>query len=138
MNTLRLNKVVFFILVTAMLSLQWSSAHIHLAEYHDHDGEHHQHNVQAHAHQSFSPNDNYFDSNHQIDSQNIKVIELGNDCNIHNWNNLDDQCIALTSAHFPHNLTHNFSRVESSANRRSKQRYLDYSTLHLRAPPQIS
>ena len=48
---------MLFVLVTAMLSMQWSVNHIHLAEHHDHDGTHHQHNTEAHAHQSFSHND---------------------------------------------------------------------------------
>lgn len=138
MTKFRLNKTMFFVLVTAMLSMQWSTAHIHLAEHHDHDGSHHQHNIDTHSHQSFTQNDNYIDSTHQINEQKVKVVELDNDCNIHSWNNLDDQPITLTSVNFQLNLIHHSSNFELSEFRNSKRRYIDYSTINLRAPPKFS
>jgi len=138
MTEFRLNKAMFFVLVIAMLSMQWSTAHIHLAEHHDHDGSHHQHNIEAHSHQSFTQNDNYVDSTHQINEQKVKVVELDNDCNIHNWNNLDDQPVTLTSVNLQLNIIHHSSNIESSEFSNSKHRYIDYSTINLRAPPKFS
>lgn len=144
MTKFRLNKTIFFVLITAMLSMQWSTDHIHLAEHHDHDGSHHQHNIEAHSHQSFIldksyiKKDNYIDSTHQINEQKVKVVELDNNSNIHSRNNLDDQPVTLTSVNFLLNLIHHSSNIESSEFSNSKRRYIDYSTINLRAPPKFS
>ena len=134
----RLNKTMFFVLVTAMLSMQWSTAHIHLAEHHDHDGSYHQHNTKAHAHQSFTHNDDFIDSSQQVYQQEANVVELCNDCNIYNWNNIDDQPIVLTSVNDQLNFTPQVRNIESSRFSNSKRRYIDYSTINLRAPPKFS
>ena len=134
----RLNKVMFFVLVAALLSMQWSSAHIHLAEHHDHDGSHHQHNIEGHAHQSFTHNDDFPDSNHKVHQQEVNLVELGNDYNVQNWNNIDDQPVALTSVNIQLNFTHHINSIESSGFSNSKRRYIDYSTINLRAPPKFS
>lgn len=131
----RLNRAMLFVLVTTMLSMQWSTAHIHLAKHHEHDGSHHQHNIEAHAHQSFIQNDNITDPNHQLD---INVVELGNDCNVHSWNNIDDQSVVLTSINLQLNFTPHINSIGSSGLSDSKQRYIDYSTINLRAPPKFS
>ena len=138
MNKFRVNKTMFFVLVTAMLSMQWSTAHIHLAEHHDHDGSHHQHNTKAHAHQSFAHNDDFIDSSQQVYHQDVKVVEICSDCNIHNWNNIDDQPIVLTSVNDQLNFTPHVRNIESSGFSNSKRRYIDYSTINLRAPPKFS
>lgn len=143
MTKFRLNKAMFFVLLMAMLSMQWSTAHIHLAEHHDHGGSHHQHNIEAHSHQSFILNDNYInkdniDSIHQVNVQKVQVVELNNDCNIPSWNNLDDQPITLTSVNFQLNLIHHSINIESLGFSDSKRRYIDYSTINLRAPPKFS
>lgn len=134
----RLNKAIFFVLITALLSMQWSLAHIHLAEYYDHDGNHHQHNIDAHAHQSFTNNDNFTDSDHQLHHQGAKLVELSNDCNVQSRNNLDDQPVVLVFVSFQLNSPHYINNFESSGFSYSKQRYIDYSTIKLRAPPKIS
>lgn len=129
---------MFFVLVTAMLSMQWSVAHIHLAEHHDHDGSHHQHNIEGHAHQSFNHDDNFTDSIHQVDHQDIKLVELGHDCNVQSWNNIVDQPVVLTSVNFQLNFTPHINSITSSGFSYSKRRYPDYSTINLRAPPVFS
>jgi len=124
MTNSRLTKAVFIVLVMAMLSMQWSKNHIHLTEYHDHGGSQHHHTIGAHTHQSLTQNDN--------------VVELDNHCNLHKWNSVDDQSIALTSAINPLSLIASSASVETSTFCNSKRRYIDYSTLHLRAPPKLS
>lgn len=135
---LRLNKVMFFVLISALLSMQWSPAHIHLAEHHDHDGSHHQHNIESHAHQSYTHHDDFPDSNHQVDQQEVKLVELSNDCNVQSWNNIDDQPVLFTSVNLQLTLTHHINSIESSGFSNSKRRYIDFSTINLRAPPQFS
>jgi len=138
MTTFRLNKTMFFVLVTALLSMQWSTAHIHLAAHHDHDGSHHQHNTEAHAHQSLTHNNGLINSDHQIFQQEVKVVEICSDCNIYNWNNIDDQPVVLTALNFQQNFTPHINSIESSGFSNSKRRYIDYSTINLRAPPKFS
>jgi len=138
MIRLRLNKAIFFVVLAAMLSMQWSSVHIHLAENHDHHGDHHQHKSEAHAHQTLTQNNDSIDSDYQAHQQNIKVVELGNDCNINNWNNIDDQPIVLSSDSIFARFIPHLSKLESSEFNRSKRRYIEYSSIQLRAPPKFS
>ena len=133
-----LNKATFFALVMAMLSTQWSTAHIHLAEHHEHDGSHHQHNIEAHSHQAFTLNGNFIDSTQLINDHQAKVVEFDIDCNIHKWNSIDDQPITLTSADFQLNLIHHLTNSDPPEFSDFKRRYIDYSTIKLRAPPKLS
>lgn len=129
---------MFFVLITAMLSMQWSTAHIHFAEHHAHDGSHHQHNTEAHAHQSFTQNDNFVDSINQINEHEANIVELDTDCNIHKWNNYDDQPLASTLVTIQLSFIPQSGSIETSEFSKSKRRYIDYSTIHLRAPPKFS
>ena len=129
---------MYFVLVTAMLSMQWSTTHIHLAEHHNHDESHHQHNIEVHAHQLLTQNDNFVDSIHKIDEHKTNVVELDNDCNIHKWNNLNDQLSALTLVAIQPSFIPQSDSVEIPGFSKSKRRYIDYSTIHLRAPPKFS
>ena len=138
MTKFRLNKTMFFVLVTAMLSMQWSVTHIHLAEHHDHDGSHHQHYAEAHAHQSFTHNDDLINSDHQIFQQVVKVVEICSECIVYNGNNIDDQPVLLAALNFQLNFTPHIYSIESSGFSNSKRRYIDYSTINLRAPPKFS
>ena len=134
----RNNKMLLLVLLTAFLSMQWSTAHIHLAEHHDHDGSHHQHAIEAHAHQSISSHDNSIDSTHQVDDHNVNLVELDHDCNRQSGEKLDNHSIALTPADFQLNIFPQKDRIEFSKFNNSKHRYFDYSTIQLRAPPQLS
>jgi len=138
MTNLRLTKAVFIVLVMAMLSMQWSKSHIHLAEYHDHGGTQHLHTIGAHTHQSLTQNDNVSDPLQQTNVHDTNVVELDNHCNLHKWNSVDDQSIALTSVTNQLNSITSLVNTETATFCNSKRRYIDYSTLHLRAPPKLS
>lgn len=74
MTKIRLNQILLLTLVTAFLTLQWSSTHIHLAQHHNHDGDHHQHQIESHSHQSI---DNFVDANVLADHNNdFNVVKL--------------------------------------------------------------
>lgn len=130
------NKIFFLILLLSFLSVQWSSSasHIHLSEQHAHEGAHHEHVVDAHAHeQAFS-----YESSHSLDDLG-KLVELDHDCN-RSATKYDSQIIAL-------NLVSNLNNVHDQTatvynklftSNHSKRRYLDYSTINLRAPPIFS
>ena len=138
MSSFRLNKTMFIVLVAALLSMQWSSAHIHLAEQHDHDGNPHQHKVAGHTHQSFTHDDVFSDSIHQLHQQQVNLVEIGYECNVQSWNNIDDQPIILSYINLQLNFTQHINRIESAGFDNSKRRYTDYSTINLRAPPEFS
>ena len=129
---------MFFVLVTAFLSMQWSSAHIHLAEHHDHDGSHHQHEVQVHGHQSITQDDNSSSFIYQIENHNANVVEIEHQCNTKNGNHFEDQFIASTPDDYHLNFISQKSSIEAIGSNNPKQRYIDYSTIYGRDPPKSS
>lgn len=138
MTKFRLNTAMFFVLVTAFLSMQWAPAHIHLAEHHDHGGSHHQHEVEAHAHLSITQDDNPNSSTFQTDKHDINVVEIDHQCNTKSGSHLDDQFIASTSYDFHLSFPPIKNSLESTKFNSSKLRYIDYTTIHGRAPPTVS
>lgn len=137
MTKFRLNRTLFFVLVTAFLSMQWSSAHIHLAEHHDHDANHH-HEVEVHAHHSISQNDNLSSSTHETQNHSVNVVEIDHQCNTKSGNYFDEHYIALTSEYFHLHFIPLKSYIEATKLNSSNQQYIDYSTIYGRAPPKIS
>jgi hypothetical protein len=136
MTHYRFNKVLLLFLVTAFLTVQWTTAHIHLAEHHDHDGSHHQHDIQAHAHHS---SDHHADS---VDSSDVTgdhdVVELDHECSSPCWKNLGDQPVASGLPELRLMASSQSSGVILPEADDNKQSYLTYSTIRLRAPPQFS
>ena len=129
----RYNKMLFLVLLVSFLSLQWTSAHIHLAEQHDHDGTHHQHEIESHAHhQTLSA-----DSAHSIDDSG-ELVELDLDCNRYATSKYDSHYIAFSSFNNQLRIYSQVGDNEPSVIQNSKLRYIDYSTIQFRGPPQIS
>jgi hypothetical protein len=131
---LHLNKVLPFFLITALLAVQVSVSHIHLAENHDHDGSHHQHNIQAHY--ASSHHASTIDSIHVVDAYN--VIEFDNDYPHSGCGKAGSQLIASTSNALQLLFDIHPSGIQSPKQDSNKQRYITYSTIRLRAPPQFS
>ena len=46
----KLSYALFFVLITAFLTMQWTATHIHLPQKHNHAGSHHQHKIETHGH----------------------------------------------------------------------------------------
>ena len=132
------NKMLIFVLLAAFLSMQWSTAHIHLAEHHNHDESHHQHTVEAHAHQSITPHNNSNDSTHQESDHSVSVIELDHVCDRQSGDRLDNHTITSIPANFELILLPQQSSIKLPKVNTFKHRYIDYSTLQLRAPPKYS
>ncbi len=83
MNRAPYRYMLLFFMVTALLSMQWSTVHIHPAQHHDHDSVHHQHPVEAHSHQLTE----HQASNHHADlidsashSSEKSVVSLAHEC----------------------------------------------------------
>ena len=142
MNKLRFKRTMFFVLIAAFLSMQWSPAHIHLQEHHDHGGSHHLHDIEVHAHQSISDFDQSIDTSHDTSHNiidfNLKIVKLDNECSTQNGKNLDDKPVAFTSVNANPGLVSLLHNIESIKYNDSKRRYIDFSTINLRAPPKLS
>ena len=70
MNKTKLNYVKLLFLITAFLTIQWSTTHIHFSENHNHDGKIHKHQIETHSHEYISINDSAPQLNHS------NIIEL--------------------------------------------------------------
>lgn len=138
MTKLHQNKILLVVLLTAFFSMQWSTAHIHLASHHEHDGSHHQHDVQAHAHQSISYDDEYVGSTQQIDEHNVNIVELDLDYNTPSAKKLDNQPVTTLLANIQLNIFLQEAEIKPANLNQSKHQYLSYSTINLRAPPKSS
>ena len=133
----RLNKAMFFVLVITLLSMQWSTAHIHLTEHHDHSESHHQHNFDSHTHSSLIQHESITASFNETNDHESNLVELDNDCNIHKWNNSNDQYLALNFTTLQANTLPSVNSTISIFHS-SKRRYIDYSSISPRAPPKFS
>lgn len=136
MLKLRRNKTLLLFLITVFLTVQWATVHIHLAEHHDHNGNHHQHNIQAHAHEVSSHHADSISSVHSTDDDN--VVELDNDCTSPGWKKIGDQLVVSISITYQIVFVPKSSSIQLSEQNSNKQRYITYSTIRLRAPPQFS
>lgn len=134
MNSFR-NKSLFFLLITALLTAQWASAHIHLAEHHDHDGSHHQHASEGHSYHPANHHSDVIDAPHAPGKYD--VVELEHECTSPGWNKLDDlPDVFISVTHQPVFSSHPLSvKLSDPDNPRSS--WLSYSTVRLRAPPLI-
>lgn len=130
-----LNKAFFLFVITAFLAVQWSSAHVHLAEHHAHDGSHHQHLSTGHLHGYGSHHAGVIDVSH-ADSHD-KVVELDHECTSPSWSKLDDQPDVLSQP--KRYLRHLFycERLGILSIAESRASWLSYSTIRLRAPPYL-
>lgn len=131
-----LNKAFFLFIITALLAMQWSSTHIHLAEHHDHDGSHHQHLSKGHLHDFAPHHADAIDVSH-VDTHD-KVVELDHECTSPSWNKLDDQPGVLnqTDYYFEHLVHCEAPGLLSITDSRAS--WLSYSIIRLRAPPYVT
>ena len=135
--------LLFF--VTAFLTMQWTTTHIHLATHHQHNGNHHQHTFETHTHQlaSFSaPKANHNADtidvsphfSHQIDHAN--TIDLNVDYTLQKkapQKTLSDVIPSLTTSLRP---SLRYISTHHTLPPLAQHNYLAHSTDHARAPPQ--
>lgn len=133
----RWRKALFLVLVFAFLTAQWSTVHIHLAEQHDHDGSYHLHDVATHAHQLINPHET-IDLSQLFDDGNVDIVELSCECNTKNTNKFGDQSTASVAAIISQNINFKSESILSSNFNITYHRYLDNTTIQLRAPPKVS
>jgi len=136
MTKFRLNHTLLFAFITAFLTMQWTTAHIHLAEHHDHDGSHHQHNIEVHAHHSIDQHISVADLSHQ--SNNIDVVELDYEFNAQKTEKLEKPSSSVITSAFPQQSFAVLDATEFPTNTNTRLSYLYRSTAKPRAPPAFS
>ena len=89
MEKFQRSKTIFLVLVTAFLSMQWSPAHIHLAEHHNHGGGQHHHNIEVHVHQrlSSSHHQSFYVTN-GADNHDVNVVDIQQEFSLQNYQHL--------------------------------------------------
>ena len=120
-------------LVIAFMSMQFSSAHIHLPKSHQHDGSQHQHDKLGHAHALSGHHEDAIDS--MSSDGEYQLVDISQSYVLLDWNHYYDGAF-LTSYN-----TNSLSPSQTeyliplpSANSRHAN-WLSYSTVRLRAPP---
>jgi len=126
---------LFSVLITALLAMQWATAHIHLPKHHNHDGIHHQHQIEAHAHQLMEQTVTNVDSSHHASHENI--IEYDYETNLSKREKQKDSSFVavITPVFKSPQLSGQLITLRISFNQNTKPRYLYHSPLNPRAPP---
>ena len=157
--------LLLLFLVTAFLAMQWAPAHIHLSERHNHDDTHHQHQINTHAHslanqaifaaepttqtatnsthhQNLIDHANTFSNQfadsaapHQSSHKNIIVL-------VHKWSLTQQEKqpnpFTLVNKAISQVQPPSQVKIKRPIIHHTKQNHLDTSTVHSRAPPQLS
>lgn len=126
-------------LIIAFMAVQWSSAHIHLAQHHEHDGSLHEHAMAIHDHYVGNHHADTIDTAHDSlhSPGTLKTVELDQEYHTYRAKDFEKSLVAALPAYpFIWSLALvNTSVPQASA---AKLNYLDYTTIRLRAPPQQS
>jgi hypothetical protein len=139
----RLKQSFVFILITAFLSLQWSSAHIHLAAQHEHDGGQHQHAATAHNHQLTNHRD-VIDSasvthvTELVSHESHTVVELDQLCTLFHGKHIDQSPVIFSTIGALFYQTYGNEYDFKSVTYFSFNSYLETTSIRLRAPPSYS
>ena len=140
MNKLSFNKPLLFSLITAILFLQWSSTHIHLAGEHEHDSGEHQHEVTTHQHQLVSHHADVIDvaSVKLSHADSHKVVEVEHLCT--QFHGKLGQLFTAVPSDSWNVLERKISskNVVTSYQQNIYQTYHQYTSIRLRAPPLVS
>lgn len=134
MTKLRLHYPLLVILIIAFISMQWASAHIHLAENHNHD-EIHYHEAEGHTHNLTVHYSDAKDSSHLADASS--TIDLDNQSNAPSGQNKTPDL--ATIPHCFQQYTHvQTVRLELPFTDNLSYHHLERSAANPRAPPYFS
>lgn len=139
MNRARCKQSLIFILLAAFLSLQWSSAHIHLASQHEHDGDQHQHAATAHNHQLATHHQDIIDFT-DVEHESSSVVELDKLCTIFKAKQVEPEPVpvVLAQAEILLSPADSIEVTFYPFKQLSFNHYLENTSVRLRAPPSFS
>lgn len=127
------NKSLMLLLAIALLAMQWTTTHIHLAKHHAHEGSHHQHQIDAHAHDLIDLHASVIDPSHHV--SHADIIEISYDYSLPKTENHENPpAVAVISIlqSLPHSLPIS-TKITIILN--TKLSHLDRTTASPRAPP---
>ena len=137
MRAFKFNHALLFVLITAFLTMQWSTAHIHLSQQHNHTGSQHQHKVETHGHQL---TDQYVidygvdsDDSHEVSHANVVDIDHKYTLPKSEKQKYTPLAVVPPSYQLPQSFLP--ISVKIPANLNTKLSYFDRSTVSPRAPP---
>ena len=140
MRAFKLNYALLFVLITAFLTMQWTTSHIHLTQKHNHTGSQHQHKVETHGHDL---TDKYvidygvdIDDSHEVSHANI--VDIDHEYTLSKSEKQKYFPLAVVPP--PYQLLQSFIpiSVKIPVNLNTKLSYFDRSTVSPRAPPKTS
>ena len=129
MNKTKLNYVKLLFIITAFLTIQWSTTHIHFSENQNHDGKIHKHQIETHSHEYISINDSATQLNHS------NIIELDTEYTLQNRKKQKDSTLDIAVLTFNLNQSIPLVKTQVPIFINTKQRYSLYSSSNPRAPP---
>ena len=128
MNKTKLNYVQLLFLITAFLTIQWSTTHIHFSENHNHDGKVHKHQIETHSHEYISINDSAPQLNHS------NIIELETEYTLQNRKKQKDSTLDIAVLTFNLKQSIPLVKIEVPILINTKQGYSLYYSSNPRAP----
>jgi len=120
-------------LVIAFLSMQFSSAHIHLAENHQHDGSQHAHKSRGHSHALSDHHEDAFDSSQS--PADYRVVEISQESALQACNSDHGSELIFTLLFELFTPLQVAIRPGFSNTYNHQASWLSYSNVRLRAPP---
>ena len=129
MNKTKLNYVKLLFLITAFLTIKWSTAHIHFSENHNHDGKVHKHQIETHSHEYISINDSAPQLNHS------NIIELDTEYTLQNRKKQKDSSLDIAVLTFNLQEVIPLVKLDVPLFINKRQGYSLYSSSNPRAPP---
>jgi hypothetical protein len=129
MKKTKLNYVQLLFLITAFLTIQWTSTHVHFSENHNHDGNIHKHQIETHTHQYLSLNDSSIQVSH------INIIELDTKDYIQNRKIEKTESLDIAIQTFNLQAVIPLVKLDVPLFINKRQGYSLYSSSNPRAPP---
>ncbi len=132
---LRSSYILILLLITAFLAMQWATVHAHLPDKHHHDGTYHQHKAEPHSHSLVSKILGTIDSYHYENHENIVEFDPSSTTSSKQQ---ETKFFILGLPPAPYITKVLFRKEIKDLSLNSVNlTYLSYSTVNLRAPPQL-
>ena len=130
MTKIKLNYVQLLFLITALLTVQWASTHVHFSEDHNHDENIHQHQLKTHTHQYISNNDLS-----TVTLSHSNIIELDSKDYTQNTKTEKPEFLDIAIQTFNVQVVTTLVTIEVPSFIHKRQGYSLYSSSNPRAPP---
>ena len=132
------SNALLFVLITAFITMQWSTSHIHLAEQHSHQGSHHQHQVQAHAHHLSLTEQHPAAIDFSHDQTHTNIIEVDHEYSFSEREKQKKSSTIIITSVFPSLQSTLSNSIKIPTRINSQLSYLTNSSLKIRAPPSLA